>query len=212
MRRLIIDTATNALSVALIDRGGLCSQFHEIVGRGHAELLMPVIAGMDGGGRADEIWVDSGPGSFTGIRVGVAAARALAFAWGARVRSYSSLSLVAAMAKEASALAGQNVIMVALTGGHGELFWQEFDRESLRPRTAAASTPIAALALETGVEVIAGTGAEALICARGHGDALILHPDARCAPLIPHDQVSEDGIPLYGRSADAQPARPVGQL
>src|SRR3546814_8204244 len=67
---LVIDTATAACSVALIDDGRAVADRHEIVGRGHAERLLPMIAELPGGGRADEILVDVGPGSFTGTRVG----------------------------------------------------------------------------------------------------------------------------------------------
>src|SRR3546814_5856504 len=78
---LVIDTATAACSVALIDDGRAVADRHEIVGRGHAERLLPMIAELPGGGRADEILVDVGPGSFTGTRVGIAAARGLAVGW-----------------------------------------------------------------------------------------------------------------------------------
>jgi tRNA threonylcarbamoyladenosine biosynthesis protein TsaB len=55
-----------------------------------------MIAGLPGQGRAARILVDVGPGSFTGVRVGLAAARGLAIGWGAEVAGYSSLALLAA--------------------------------------------------------------------------------------------------------------------
>ena len=88
-RTLVIDTATAACSVALIAGDQVIDRRHEVVGRGHAERLVPMIAelglGGPGGGRAERILVDCGPGSFTGIRVGIAAARGLAIGWGVPV-------------------------------------------------------------------------------------------------------------------------------
>ena len=135
MRRLVIDSATENCSVALIDNGELVAGECIKLGRGHAERLVPMIAALPGNGRAEAIAVDVGPGSFTGIRVGLAAARALAMAWGARIEGYESLSLVAAMA--ASARPGLP-IDVCMTGGHGEWFFQSFSAH-LAPLSPLAS-------------------------------------------------------------------------
>lgn len=205
VRQLIIETATEALSIALFDQGILIGHHHEIAGRGHAERLVPLIAALDNGGRADEILVDGGPGSFTGIRVGVAAARALAFAWGAKLRFYSSLPLIAAMARHQGAPSGEP-LMITITGGHGELFWQRFDSPSLEPLTPPLSTPIEALARQCDDATVHGTGAQALVSARGHGKAILIHPDARWVLELPNASFRTNGIPLYGRDADAQPS------
>ena len=200
MRILVIDTATQALSVALLENGMPLGHVHEIVGRGHAEALMPAIAALPDGGRADAIAVDVGPGSFTGVRIGIAAARALALAWSIPLQGYGALSLIAAKA----AAQADGPIAVTITGGHGELFWQCFEADGLTPLTAPASTPIAALAAQLGQATVYGTGAEALVTARGHGTAVSLYPDSADYPLI----AALDALPpspIYCRDADARP-------
>ena len=118
MRRLAIETATGTCSVALVEDRRLIAHAHELVGRGHAERLIPMIANLPERGRADEVLVDCGPGSFTGVRVGLAAARAFGLAWGATVSGSSSLGLLAATACEQEP--GVARLAGAIVGGHGE--------------------------------------------------------------------------------------------
>jgi tRNA threonylcarbamoyl adenosine modification protein YeaZ len=199
LRLLVIDTATQALSVALLEDGEPIGHFHAVVGRGHAEALLPAIAALPDGGRADAIAVDVGPGSFTGVRIGIAAARGLALAWNIPLRGYSALSLIAAKAARDH---GGGTIAVTITGGHGELFWQSFTADGLSATSAITSTPIVQLAELLDAPLIYGTGAEALVTARGHGAAINLYPDAADFPLI--DAVEPlPPSPIYGRGADA---------
>ena len=78
---LAIETAGFACSVALLDGPRLIAEAHEVLRRGHAERLIPMLSCLPDGGRADAIVVGCGPGSFTGVRVGIAAARVLGLAW-----------------------------------------------------------------------------------------------------------------------------------
>ena len=96
MRTLAIDCATEACSVALFDDGQLLVGEWIVLGRGHAERLVPMIAQLPGKGCADRIPVSRGPGSFTGVRIGIAAARALALAWRAPCFGYPTLALIVA--------------------------------------------------------------------------------------------------------------------
>ena len=195
MRTLVIDCATEACSVALFDSGELIAGDWRILGRGHAEALVPMIAALPENGRAVRIAVALGPGSFTGLRVGLAAARALALAWEAELVGYATLDLVAAMA----GAAGAADVAVAMTGGHGEWFVQSYGRA---PRPLSSLTPEqAALVPE---HMVAGSQAEALVALRGHGRALPLWPDARRFASLPGGALRHDVQPLYGRAPDAR--------
>lgn len=194
---LVIETATAALSVALFDGGTAIAEHHEIVGRGHAERLLPVMADLLGTRRPDSIAVDCGPGSFTGIRVGLAAAQGLRIAWGVPVHGFSSTSLVAAGA-------GVEACAVALTGGHGEVFVEMFDGPPLRSLSPMRSVPPLVAAREIGHTRIHGSGASAVIAARGWGEAVDAYPDAREFPRLPAAFTQLPLRPIYGRAPDAK--------
>lgn len=199
MKTLVIDCATEACSVALFDGDDLIAGECRVLGRGHAEALVPMIAALPGKGRADRIAVALGPGSFTGVRVGLAAARALALAWRCALIGYPTLALVAAMARDE---AGAQPCTVAMTGGHGEWFVQPFGADGLPTADLASLTPEAAAAVST--DLIAGSQAEALVVRRGSGRALPLHPDARSFALLPPALLGAADHPLYGRAPDAR--------
>ncbi|MEH3041458.1 MAG: tRNA (adenosine(37)-N6)-threonylcarbamoyltransferase complex dimerization subunit type 1 TsaB [Sphingomonas paucimobilis] len=202
MRTLVIETATAACSVALIEDGAVIARDHVVVGRGHAERLVPMIAALPDQGRADAILVDCGPGSFTGVRVGLAAARGLGIGWGVPVAGYSSLALIAA-----AALAEQpgDAIVAVLDGGHGEVFQQGFDRDLVADGPAVSRKPADAVAALAGRRVV-GQGLARL---RGVDDSLPDSdrlPDAADAVLLTVAQASLPPAPLYGRAPDAVPS------
>lgn len=201
MRLLVIDSASEACSVALVEAGAIVDYRHDVIGRGHAERLVPRIAELADGGRAAAIRVGCGPGSFAGVRIGVAAARALAFGWGVSAQGFSTLALVAAGA--ANAIAEADGALVVMEGGHGQWFVQPFAAD-LRPRGEVRSlVPDEAILRDDALVV--GNRAEAFVAHRGMGRAISALPDARAFPWLPEDALFDDPSPIYGRAPDAKP-------
>jgi tRNA threonylcarbamoyladenosine biosynthesis protein TsaB len=199
VRTLVIETATAACSAALVEDGKVVDSAHDVVGRGHAERLVPMIAELIGtGGRADAVLVDCGPGSFTGVRVGLAAARAFGFGWGVPVHGFSSLALLATMADEAAA------VCVAIPGGHGELFVQSFAGSPPRPIAELRSLKPEDAARTFDQEIVVGPGAAALVEARGRGIVRDLLPDAAGIVQLPPELATLPPSPIYGRAPDAK--------
>ncbi|KQM61523.1 MULTISPECIES: tRNA (adenosine(37)-N6)-threonylcarbamoyltransferase complex dimerization subunit type 1 TsaB [unclassified Sphingomonas] len=202
MRTLVIETATAACSVALIEDGMVIARDHVVVGRGHAERLVPMIAGLPDQGRADAILVDCGPGSFTGVRVGLAAARGLGIGWGVPVGGYSSLALIAAAALNDRP---DDTIVAVLDGGHGEVFQQGFDGALVADGPAVSRKPADAVAVLAGRRVV-GQGLARLRTVDDTLPACDRLPDAADAVLLPPAQASLPPAPLYGRAPDAVPS------
>jgi tRNA threonylcarbamoyl adenosine modification protein YeaZ len=200
MRTLAIDCATENCSVALFDDDTLVAGDAAMLGRGHAEALVPMIAALPGRGRADRIAVSLGPGSFTGVRVGLAAARGLALAWDAMVIGYPTLALVAAQALAARPGAA---VDVAMTGGHGEWFVAAFGPDGLPSGETASVAPDAASAV-LAADLVAGSQAEALVARRGYGFAMPMWPDARAFALLAPALHTADTRARYGRAPDAR--------
>jgi tRNA threonylcarbamoyladenosine biosynthesis protein TsaB len=199
--RLVIDSASEACSVALVDAGRVIDFRHEVIGRGHAERLVPLIAELANGGRAESIAVGCGPGSFAGVRIGVAAARALALGWGIPVVGFSTPALIAAAASEA--IAGADGALVVMEGGHGQWFVQPFAAD-LMPRADVRSLlPEAAILADDALVV--GNRAEAFVARRGWGKALPMLPDARAFIALPSAALFDAPTPIYGRAPDAKP-------
>ncbi len=172
MRTLALSTSSPALSIALVDGPDVLARRHDLIGRGHAEQLVPGIAALLDGRRPDRILVDVGPGSYTGIRIGIAAARALGLAWGVPVHGVSALSLVAAHGFAADpALA---VVWAVIDAGRGQVAGAPIGRDLVaRSHGLITAAP--------GDAVLAGAGA--LLWGRPavHGD----HPDAGFAGQVP---------------------------
>ena len=166
MRLLAIDTASEACSVGVVD-GERTITRSEIAGRGHAERLMGMIsAAMAEAGLAiadlDRIAVTVGPGSFPGVRVGIAAARGLALASGVRAIGLATLAVHAGAAR---ALVGARPVLSVVAAGRGELYGALYaaDGGEIEPPRAASAQSLAALA--AGDAVLAGSGADLILAA-----------------------------------------------
>jgi tRNA threonylcarbamoyl adenosine modification protein YeaZ len=201
MRSLAIECATEACSVALLENGEVLAATHRILGRGHAEHLVPMIAALPDRGRAGRILVSLGPGSFTGVRIGIATARALGFAWSAQVQGYPTLALVAAMAIRGNPETGVTVVM---TGGHGEWFVQDFASDGM------PASPLQSLSPEDAAEryhglPLAGSQAVRLTELRSTGEApTVTLPDASQVGALDPALLTDTIAPIYGRAPDAR--------
>ncbi|MCB2084131.1 MAG: tRNA (adenosine(37)-N6)-threonylcarbamoyltransferase complex dimerization subunit type 1 TsaB, partial [Sphingomonadaceae bacterium] len=164
----------------------------------------PLIASLPGKGKADRILVSRGPGSFTGVRIGIAAARALAFAWGAEISGYPTLALVAAQSPQSDPAAP---VTVCMHGGHGEWFVQNFGADMLPEGEVRSLSPEAARDA-CRHDAIAGNRANELAAMFGADSgktSVDLLPDARHAMLLRPDHLSSETSALYGRAPDARP-------
>ena len=200
MRKLVIDSATAACSAALFEKGECLASRSELIGRGHAERLVPMIGELGELGEIDGVITDIGPGSFTGVRIGISVARALAFALGTECHGYSAVSMMAAMAFADDDRPDE--IAVISIGGHGEYFVQRFDR-SLRALDPLRSVPFEEAGRDIVTQYIAGDAADEFVARRGGGTAIDLVPDAARWPLIAALEPLAPS-PLYVRGPDAR--------
>lgn len=223
MNILAFDTCLGAISVAVRWRGAggewLMRHAHELRERGHAERLMPMIAeAMEEAGLAfadiDRVAATVGPGSFTGVRVGVAAARGLALASGIATVGATSLAVMAHQAGEKLGPARDgSLLAVAVDARRGNVYLQLFagPGDALGPPRLLASE-VAAHHIGARPAIVVGSGAElvagAVRAAGGRAEAALaeLQPDARALALLAADLAPTHPLrPLYLRPLDAKP-------
>ncbi len=187
----------HALSLALVDGATVAAAHHDPIARGHAEALVPALRLLLAGQpRPSAIRVETGPGSFTGLRVGIAAARALGLAWGCPVHGVTSMQLVAAAA---AARGHAGPLLVLLAAPRGQVWLQPF------AATGPAGAPEALEPADARARLAAWGKA-----ATGSGLALLglpapeQEPDARFAGTVGPDRLGPP-LPLYIRP-QARPA------
>ena len=203
---LAIDTAGVDCSAALYDgaSGRLLSSVTETIGKGHAERLMAIVdEALDEAGlqlpSVQRIAVGIGPGSFTGIRVGVAAARGLALALNVECVGVTTLETLAAahLAKHP----GRPVVAV-MDAKRDEVYAQAFSAEGspLSEPTALSPDDAAALIAELSADVTGSWRPHEAPVLPDHFDIAVI---ARLAASKPKG--SQKPKPLYLRGPDAKP-------
>ncbi|MEO0689269.1 MAG: tRNA (adenosine(37)-N6)-threonylcarbamoyltransferase complex dimerization subunit type 1 TsaB [Pseudomonadota bacterium] len=205
MRVLAIETASEACSIALLEGNRVIAHDHQVLGRGHAERLVPMIAALPEKGRADRILVSLGPGSFTGVRIGLATARALGVAWQAEVQGYPTLRLVQLRAWQPT----PRPVTVCMNGGHGEWFVQSFSAGGQPDKEVQSLSPEQVLASGTQNVIVGNRAKECAALFDDNRLALDLLPDASQAYLLHETHLTDDLRPIYGRAPDATPQTPV---
>jgi tRNA threonylcarbamoyl adenosine modification protein YeaZ len=214
---LAIDTAIEACSVAIFDteRQSLAARASRAMARGHADALLPMVASVMDEARVEftdlaRIAVTTGPGSFTGLRVGISAARAVALA--ADRKAYGLSTLAAFAAPHIAADSGRPVA-AAIDARHGHVYLQVFGaagRTIFGPRIASLRE--AADAAGNARARLAGTAAM-LVADSWTGPTPPAVIDQQSAPDI--EWVARLGAvsaedqsppkPLYLRTPDTQP-------
>lgn len=211
MKVLALDSATSACSAAVWKDGAICARRHAVMARGQSEALIPMVAevmaeaGTDFAA-LDLLAVTVGPGAFTGIRIGLAAARALALATGLPLAGISTMEAVAAAIPVAER-AGRTVVVVM--DSKREDPWVQAFSAGLEPLDEPRALPVAEAArLADGAVLLAGDAA-ALLAPLIPGAALASAPGlpdaATVAALAAERWPAGTALPpepLYLRPAD----------
>lgn len=226
MRILAIDTSCGAASAAVVESGRLepLTVVSRMMARGHAEALAPMVEetvrSIEGGvSSLDRIAVTTGPGSFTGVRVGVALAKGMGLALGIPVVGVSTL---AAFAAQLLSRPRQGVIAPAIDARHGSAYFQLFElsgRPLGPPRCDALRECVRQIG--DGPALLAGDAA-ALLAAEAHRAGLPYDLEAATdAPDIVAvarmglalDPAASPARPLYVKPPDARPnpAEPIAR-
>jgi tRNA threonylcarbamoyladenosine biosynthesis protein TsaB len=219
MRVLAIDTALAACSAAVLDTdygGGVLASDSLSMTRGHAEALMPLIYHVMQRSELtfpeiDRVVVTTGPGSFTGLRVGISAARGIALAADKPAVGVSTLTAYAAplLADDDS-----TPVIAAIDARHDHVYLQVFGvggRVLIAPRLAPMSDAIRAVS--DAQSRIVGSAAQSIADRLPRGAPLPLLVDVREAPdiiwvarmgaVLPEGQSPPK--PQYLRAPDARP-------
>ncbi len=207
MKVLVIDTALGACTVAVFDEDRPLAVRHELMSKGHSErlggLARDVMAeaglGFEG---LDRIGVTVGPGSFTGLRVGLAFAQGLGEALDRPVVGISTLEALA----RSLDLDEESRIAAAIDARRGQVYLQTFGAVGTeRPQALDVKAALAVLS-QTDGWIVVGTGAEVLGLAASDAERVVNpSPQALAVLTIAADPEQSPPRPLYLRAPDATP-------
>lgn len=214
MKLLAIDCAANLCAACVYDAAAGQELGRSVldIGKGHAEQLMAVIADALKAGASDysglgAIAVSVGPGSFTGLRVGVSTARGLALALKVPAIGVTTLE---ALATEAAGIFPGRAVLAALDAGREEIHAALYDEMSVLTYGPAVITLTDAVTMAIGnASVLAGTAATQI--AESAGCAFDIGPRTATSDIVTYARLAaakgagERPKPLYLRGADAKP-------
>lgn len=214
MRLLAIDCAASLCAACVYDAAAKRELGRQVLdlGKGHAEHLMAVIAEALKASAihyADlgAIAVSVGPGSFTGLRVGVSTARGLALALKIPAIGVTTLE---ALAAEAATAFPDRAVLAALDAGREEIHAALYDEMSVLTYGPAVTTLSGVVAMATeNSSVLAGTAATQIAISAGR--AFETGPETATADIVTYARLAaakgegERPKPLYLRGADAKP-------
>lgn len=216
MRVLALDTSLENCAAAVLDNdlsSGSTTVCQAEIGRGHAERLITMIGDVMAESSTaftdlDRLVVTTGPGSFTGLRVGLSVARGFGLVLERPVVGITTLAAIAASVPAAT----EDVrVLVALTGKGEEVYAQMFDGAgnpidgpSVRTlsdlsATLAAGTRLAGSAARS-IASSCGFPADSIVCSRAYPDIAEV---ARLGILADPNETA--AVPLYLRPPDATP-------
>lgn len=183
---LALDSATSACSAALWRDGAVLARRFAQMERGQSEVLVPMVAEVmaEAGlafGDLDLLAVTVGPGAFTGIRIGLSTARALALAAGKKLAGIATPEAVAAAVPEAERQG--RAVVVVLDSRREELWVQVFSSALETQGPVRALTPLEVAALDLGAVVLAGDACD-LVAPLMKDAVLASSPGAPDAALV----------------------------
>jgi tRNA threonylcarbamoyl adenosine modification protein YeaZ len=215
MKLLAIDTAAGACAACIFDTASEAVTGRQVrdIGKGHAEHLMAVIEeamreATVGFPEIGAVAVSVGPGSFTGVRVGVSAARGLALALRIPAIGVTTLEALAAETRD---LFGPRFVLAAIEAGRGEVHVALHDGEgNLCDGPKVATIEAAADLARRHAAVLAGSAAPRIAAASG--TPLEIGPAGATAAIASYARIAAERTgpherprPLYLREADARP-------